>query len=140
MDCIKLASKKSKNWFLRQHPKILNLPFRKQVGNVDRTNARNLCIEEDLSSREIRILQSLFTDSGPIFSKDEKKEWINNLSNVSLSSDAFFPFRDNIDHLSKIGVKYIVQPGGSHRDDEVISATNEYGIAMSFSGIRLFHH
>ena len=140
LDCIKLASKKSKNWFLRQHPKILNLPFRKQVGNVDRTNARNLCIEDDLSTSEIRILQSLFTDSFSKFSKEEKKEWINKLSNVSLSSDAFFPFRDNIDHLSKIGVKYIVQPGGSHRDDEVISATNEYGIAMSFSGIRLFHH
>ena len=74
------------------------------------------------------------------FSKEEKKEWINKLSNVSLSSDAFFPFRDNIDHLSKIGVKFIVQPGGSNRDEEVISATNEYGIAMSFSGIRLFHH
>jgi len=140
LDCIKLASKKSKNWFLRQHPKILNLPFRKQVGNVDRTNARNLCIQEELSSSEIRILQSLFSDSFSIFSKEEKKEWINKLSNVSLSSDAFFPFRDNIDHLSKIGVKYIVQPGGSNRDDEVISATNEYGIAMSFSGIRLFHH
>ena len=140
LDCIKLASKKCQNWFLRQHPKILNLPFRNPVGNVDRTNARNLCIEEELSSSETRILQSLFTDSFSIISKEEKKEWINKLSNVSLSSDAFFPFRDNIDHLSKIGVKYIVQPGGSNRDDEVISATNEYGIAMSFSGIRLFHH
>jgi len=140
LDCIKLASKKSKNWFLRQHPKILNLPFCKQVGNVERTNARNLCIEEDLSSSEIRELKSLFNDSFSIISKEEKKEWIKKFSNLSLSSDAFFPFRDNVDHLSKIGVKFIVQPGGSNRDDEVISATNEYGIVMSFTGIRLFHH
>ena len=140
LDCIKLACNKSKNWFLRQHPKILNLPFRKQVGNVDRTNARNLCIEDELSTSEIRILQSLFSDSFSTLSKEEKKEWISKFSNVSVSSDAFLPFRDNIDHLSKVGVKFIVQPGGSNRDEEVISATNEYGIAMSFSGVRLFHH
>ncbi len=140
LDSVKIAGNKAKSWFLKQHPKILNLPFRENVGNVGRINAIKLFIEEDLAEIEIKNFQKMFNNELPKFSPEEKKEWIAKLTNVSLSSDAFFPFRDSIDYFSKIGVKYVVQPGGSKRDDEVISASNEYGIAMAFSGIRLFHH
>ena len=140
LDCIKLAGLKAKSWFLRQHPKILDLPFQKKVGSIERTNARILCIEGNMTENELKAWQSLFDGSSQILSSEEKKEWITKLSNVSLSSDAFLPFRDNIDHAYKNGVQYLVQPGGSSRDKEVIDATNEYGMVMLFSGKRLFHH
>lgn len=140
LDCVKLAGRKAKTWFLRQHPKILSLPFQKKLGSVKRINARILCIEDDIKPLDIKESHSLFSGSFKELSPDEKKDWITKLSNVSLSSDAFFPFRDSIDHVSKLGIKYLVQPGGSIRDEEVISATNEYGMVMLFSGIRLFYH
>tara|TARA_Y100001970_G_C14226431_1_gene855967 strand:- start:182 stop:1381 length:1200 start_codon:yes stop_codon:yes gene_type:complete len=140
LDCIKIAGKKAKTWFLKQHPKMLSLPFKNSVSKIDKINAQTLLLEEDLTDIQIKNIQKLFTKKVSSFTSKEKKEWIGKLTNVSLSSDAFFPFRDSIDYFSKIGVKYIVQPGGSKRDKEVISASNEYGIAMAFSGIRLFHH
>ena len=140
LGCIKLAGHKAKTWFLRQHPKIMNLHFKKQVGKTERTNARNLLIEGDISANEYSQLQHLFGSFAETISKEEKKDWITKLKNVSLSSDAFFPFRDNIELASKLGVKFIVQPGGSKRDEEVISATNEYGMVMFFSDTRHFHH
>ncbi|MBL4824970.1 MAG: phosphoribosylaminoimidazolecarboxamide formyltransferase [SAR324 cluster bacterium] len=140
VDCTKLAGRKADTWFLRQYPHVRNLPFREPVGSVERTNARILCIEGGMTPPELRSWKSLFDGSAEEISMAEKKEWLTKLKGVSLSSDAFFPFRDNIDQASKRGVKYVVQPGGSNRDEEVISAADEYGMVMLFSGIRLFHH
>jgi phosphoribosylaminoimidazolecarboxamide formyltransferase/IMP cyclohydrolase len=140
VDCTKLAGRKTEVWFFRQHPKVRNLPFHEQVGSVERTNARILCIEGDMTKPELRSWKSLFKGPVEALSVIEKEEWLTKLAGVSLSSDAFFPFRDNIDQASKRGVDYVVQPGGSNRDQEVIAATDEYGMVMLFSGIRLFHH
>lgn len=140
VDCTKLAGRKAETWFLRQHPQVLKLPFLEKTGNVERTNARILCIEGGMTEPELCAWQSLFESPVEPLSQEEKGKWIAGLKGVSLSSDAFFPFRDNIDQASKRGVSFIVQPGGSSRDEEVIVAADEYGIAMAFSGIRLFHH
>ena len=140
VDCTKLAGRKVETWFMRQHPKVLNLPFQEQVRNVDRINARILCIEGGMTEPELRTWQSQFSRPVEALSPTEKGEWLTKLEGISLSSDAFFPFRDNIDQASKRGVDYVVQPGGSNRDKEVIAATDEYGMVMAFSGIRLFHH
>ena len=140
VDCTKLAGRKVETWFMRQHPKVLNLPFHEQVRNVERINARILCIEGGMSEPELRTWQSQFSRPVEALSPTEKGEWLTKLKGISLSSDAFFPFRDNIDQASKRGVDYVVQPGGSNRDKEVIAATDEYGMVMAFSGIRLFHH
>ena len=140
VDCTKLAGRKVETWFLRQHPKVLNLPFHKQVRNVERINARILCIEGGMTEPELRTWQSQFSRPVEALSPTEKGEWLAKLKGISLSSDAFFPFRDNIDQASKRGVDYVVQPGGSNRDKEVIAATDEYGMVMAFTGIRLFHH
>ena len=140
VDCTKLAGRKTDVWFLRQHPKVRNLPFYEQVGSVKRTNARILCIEGSMTAPELRAWKNLFKGPAEALSVVEKEEWLSKLAGVSLSSDAFFPFRDNIDQASKRGVDYVVQPGGSNRDQEIITATDEYGMVMLFSGIRLFHH
>ena len=140
VDCTKLAGRKVDTWFLRQHPKVLNLPFHEHVGSVERTNARILCIEGGMTTPELRAWKSLFKGTAEALSVVEKEEWLTKLYGVSLSSDAFFPFRDNIDQASKRGVNFVVQPGGSNRDEEVIAATDDYGMVMFFSGIRLFHH
>ena len=140
VDCTKLAGRKTDVWFLRQHPKVRDLPFHEQVGSVERTNARILCIEGGMTTPELRAWKSLFKGPAEALSAVEKEKWLTKLAGVSLSSDAFFPFRDNIDQASKRGVDYVVQPGGSNRDEEVIAATDEYGMVMLFSGIRLFHH
>ncbi len=140
VDCTKLAGRKVETWFMRQHPKVLNLPFHEQVRNVERINARILCIEGGMTEPELRTWQSQFSRPVEALSPTEKGEWLTKLDGISLSSDAFFPFRDNIDQASKRGVDYVVQPGGSNRDKEVIAATDEYGMVMAFSGIRLFHH
>jgi phosphoribosylaminoimidazolecarboxamide formyltransferase/IMP cyclohydrolase len=140
VDCTKLAGRKADVWFLRQHAKVRNLPFHEQVGSVERTNGRILCIEGGMTPPELHAWKSLFKGHAEALSAAEKKEWLTKLGGVSLSSDAFFPFRDNIDQASKRGVNYVVQPGGSNRDKEVIAATDEYGMVMLFSGIRLFHH
>ena len=140
VDCTKLAGRKVETWFMRQHPKVLNLPFHEQVRNVERINARILCIEGGMTETELRTWQSQFSRPVEALSPTEKGEWLAKLEGISLSSDAFFPFRDNIDQASKRGVDYVVQPGGSNRDKEVIAATDEYGMVMAFTGIRLFHH
>ena len=140
VDCTKLAGRKVETWFMRQHPKVLNLPFHEQVRNVERINARILCIEGGMTEPERRTWQSQFSQPVEALSPTEKGEWLTKLEGISLSSDAFFPFRDNIDQASKRGVDYVVQPGGSNRDKEVIAATDEYGMVMAFTGIRLFHH
>ena len=140
VDCTKLAGRKVETWFMRQHPKVLNLPFHEQVRNVERINARILCIEGGMTEPELRTWQSQFSRPVEALSPTEKGEWLTKLDGISFSSDAFFPFRDNIDQASKRGVDYVVQPGGSNRDKEVIAATDEYGMVMAFSGIRLFHH
>ena len=140
VDCTKLAGRKVETWFMRQHPKVLNLPFHEQVRNVERINARILFIEGGMTEPELLAWQSQFSRPVEALSPTEKGEWLAKLEGISLSSDAFFPFRDNIDQASKRGVDYVVQPGGSNRDKEVIAATDEYGMVMAFSGIRLFHH
>ena len=140
VDCTKLAGSKAETWFMRQHPKVRNLPFHEQVSNVERTNARILCIDGGMTDPELRAWESQFRSPVEELSHSEKAEWLANLKGVSLSSDAFFPFRDNIDQASKRGVDYVVQPGGSNRDEEVITAADEYGMVMAFSAIRLFHH
>ena len=140
VDCTKLAGSKAETWFMRQHPKVRNLPFHEQVSNVERTNARILCIDGGMTDPELRAWESQFRSPAEELSHSEKAEWLANLKGVSLSSDAFFPFRDNIDQASKRGVDYVVQPGGSNRDEEVITAADEYGMVMAFSAIRLFHH
>ena len=140
VDCTKLAGRKVETWFMRQHPKVLNLPFHEQVRNVERINARILFIEGGMTEPELLAWQSQFSRPVEALSTTEKGEWLTKLEGISLSSDAFFPFRDNIDQASKRGVDYVVQPGGSNRDKEVIAATDEYGMVMAFSGIRLFHH
>ena len=140
VDCTKLAGSKAETWFMRQHPKVRNLPFHEQVSNVERTNARILCIDGGMTDPELRAWKSKFSAPVEALPQEEKSAWLAKLKGVSLSSDAFFPFRDNIDQASKRGVNFIVQPGGSNRDEEVISASDEYEMVMAFSGIRLFHH
>ena len=140
VDCTKLAGSKAETWFMRQHPKVRNLPFHEQVSNVERTNARILCIDGGMTDPELRAWKSKFSTPVEALPQEEKAAWLPKLKGVSLSSDAFFPFRDNIDQASKRGVNFIVQPGGSNRDEEVISAADEYEMVMAFSGIRLFHH
>ena len=140
VDCTKLAGRKAETWYLRQHPKVMKLPFLENTASIERTNARILFIEGGLTDNELQNWQRLFESPVEPLTQEEKETWLSNLKGVSLSSDAFFPFRDNIDQASKRGVSYIVQPGGSRRDNEVIKAADEYDMAMAFSGIRLFHH
>ncbi|MBS1254217.1 MAG: Bifunctional purine biosynthesis protein PurH [Deltaproteobacteria bacterium] len=140
VDCTKLAGRKAETWFFRQHPQVMQLPFQENISNVERTNARIMYIEGGMTAPELRAWQKLFSSQVELLSTEEKGQWLSELNGVSLSSDAFFPFRDNIDQASKRGVSFIAQPGGSSRDEEVIAAADEYGMVMSFSGIRLFHH
>ena len=139
--CTRLAGSKADNWFLRQNPKVLNLPFKENVGRADRDNAIDLYIGEDymdiLADGE---WERVFTEKPEVFTKEEKRAWLDKNTDVSLGSDAFFPFGDNIERAYKSGVKYIAQPGGSIRDDNVIEACNKHNIAMCFTGMRLFHH
>ena len=118
----------------------MKLPFLENTASVERTNARILFIEGGMTEHEMQTWQRLFDTPVEPLSQEEKEKWLSSLKGVSLSSDAFFPFRDNIDQASKQGVSFIVQPGGSNRDSEVIEAADDYGMAMAFSCIRLFHH
>jgi len=140
IDCTKLAGRKAETWYLRQHPKVLKLPFLENIASLERTNARVLFIEGGMTDKELQNWQALFETPLNPLTHEEKSEWLTKLNGVCLSSDAFFPFRDNVDQASKRGVSFIVQPGGSIRDDEVIKAADEYGMAMAFSGMRLFYH
>lgn len=139
--CTRLAGSKADNWFLRQSPQVLNLPFLDGMKRADRDNAIDLYIGEDymdvLADGE---WQKVFKEKPAVFTKEEKAAWLAKNSDVTLGSDAFFPFSDNIERAFKSGVKYIAQPGGSIRDNDVIEACNKHNIAMCFTGIRLFHH
>lgn len=138
--CTRLACGKADRWFLRQHPKVLALPFKKEISRPDRINAIEVYLEEDLTGPERQVWRENFTSEPEPLTQAEKRSWLNDLRQVALSSDAFFPFRDNIDRASRSGVAYVVQPGGSIKDEEVIAAADEYGMVMAISGVRLFHH
>ena len=139
--CTRLAGQKADNWWLRQCPKVMNLPFKEKIRRVDRDNAIDLYIgDEYMDVLADGAWENIFTEKPEVFTKEEKREWLDKLTDVTLGSDAFFPFFDNIERAHKSGVKYIAQPGGSVRDDAVIDCCNKYNMAMAFTGIRLFHH
>lgn len=139
--CTRLAGSKADNWYLRQCPKVLNLPFKPGIARANMDNATDLYIGEDyMDVLEEGKWQNFFTEKPSVFTAEEKKEWLSGLKNVTIGSDAFFPFSDNIERAYRSGVKYIAQPGGSVRDDEVIAACNANDMVMAFTGIRLFHH
>jgi phosphoribosylaminoimidazolecarboxamide formyltransferase/IMP cyclohydrolase len=138
--CTRLAADKADRWFLRQHPTVLGLKWRKGVGRPERNNAIDLYLQDKLTLYERKNLEDTLEKVPPQLSSQEKSDWLKKLTGVILSSDAFIPFRDTIDRAYQSGVKYIVEPGNSVRDEDVIKACNEYGMVMIFSGIRLFHH
>lgn len=139
--CTRLAGQKADNWWLRQCPKVMNLPFKEKIRRADRDNAIDLYIgDEYMDVLADGVWENIFTEKPEVFTKEEKREWLDKLTDVTLGSDAFFPFFDNIERAHKSGVKYIAQPGGSVRDDAVIDCCNKYNMAMAFTGIRLFHH
>ncbi|MCD7921427.1 MAG: phosphoribosylaminoimidazolecarboxamide formyltransferase [Clostridiales bacterium] len=139
--CTRLAGQKADNWYLRQAPQVLNLPFKEGIKRADRDNAIDLYIgEEYMDVLADGAWERVFTEKPPVFTAEEKRAWLDGNTDVALGSDAFFPFGDNIERAHKSGVKYIAEPGGSIRDDNVIETCNKYGMAMCFTGIRLFHH
>ena len=139
--CTRLAGQKADNWWLRQCPKVMNLPFKEKIRRADRDNAIDLYIgDEYMDVLADGAWENIFTEKPEVFTKEGKREWLDKLTDVTLGSDAFFPFFDNIERAHKSGVKYIAQPGGSVRDDAVIDCCNKYNMAMAFTGIRLFHH
>ena len=139
--CTRLAGDKADKWFLRQSPKVLNLPFKSDIKRADRDNTIDVYISDDYEDvLADGIWEQFFTEKPEVFTREERKAWLKNMEGVALGSDAFFPFGDNIERAKRSGVKYIAQPGGSIRDDNVIDTCNKYGIAMAFTGIRLFHH
>lgn len=139
--CTRLAGSKADNWFLRQAPKVLELPFLDDIRRADRDNAIDVYIgDEYMDVLEDGRWENIFKIKPNVFTREEKRTWLYQMTDVSLGSDAFFPFGDNIDRAYKSGVSYVAQPGGSVRDDQVIETCNKYGIAMAFTGLRLFHH
>lgn len=139
--CTRLAGSKADNWYLRQNPKVLNLPFINGIRRADRDNAIDLYIGEDyMDVLADGRWEKIFKEKPEVFTREEKRAWLDGLTDVALGSDAFFPFGDNIDRAYKSGVKYVAQPGGSVRDDQFIETCDQYGMVMTFTGIRLFHH
>ena len=139
--CTRLAGSKADNWYLRQCPKVLDLQFVDKIGRADRYNAIDLYIGEDyMDVLADGAWEKIFKVKPEVFTREEKRAWLDGMQDVALGSDAFFPFGDNIERAHKSGVKYVAQPGGSIRDDNVIETCNKYGMAMAFTGIRLFHH
>lgn len=139
--CTRLAGSKADNWFLRQSPKVLGLQFVDSIGRADRDNAIDLYIGEDyMDVLADGAWEHIFKVKPEVFTREEKRAWLDNMQDVALGSDAFFPFGDNIERAQKSGVKYVAQPGGSIRDDNVIETCNKYNMAMCFTGLRLFHH
>ncbi len=139
--CTRLAGQKADNWFLRQAPRVLNLSFVDGIKRADRDNAIDVYIgEEHMDVLADGAWEKIFKEKPPVFTREEKRAWLDRMEDVALGSDAFFPFGDNIERAHKSGVKYIAQPGGSVRDDQVIETCDKYGMAMAFTGIRLFHH
>lgn len=139
--CTRLAGQKADNWWLRQCPKVLDLPFIDGIRRADRDNAIDVYIgEEYMDVLADGAWEKIFKEKPEVFTREEKRAWLDKLTDVTLGSDAFFPFSDNIERANKSGVKYIAEPGGSVRDDAVIECCNKYNMAMAFTGIRLFHH
>ncbi|MDD6351255.1 MAG: phosphoribosylaminoimidazolecarboxamide formyltransferase [Lachnospiraceae bacterium] len=139
--CTRLAGDKADKWWLRQAPEVLSLPFKPEIRRADRDNAIDLYTGEDYEDVVADgNWQNFFTEQPKVFTREARKAWISKNTGVSLGSDAFFPFGDNIERAHRSGVQYVAQPGGSIRDDNVIAACNKYGMVMSFTGIRLFHH
>ena len=139
--CTRLAGSKADNWWLRQSPQVLGLQFLDKIGRADRDNAIDLYIGEDyMDVLADGAWENIFKVKPEVFTREEKRAWLDKNTDVALGSDAFFPFGDNVERAKKSGVAYIAQPGGSIRDDHVIDTCNKYGIVMSFTGIRLFHH
>ena len=139
--CTRLAGNKADEWWLRQCPKVMNLPFKKDIRRADRDNTINIYISDEYEDvLQDGVWQQFFTECPEPLTREERKEWITKNTGVALGSDAFFPFGDNIERAHKSGVEYIAQAGGSIRDDHVIDTCDKYGIAMAFTGVRLFHH
>ena len=138
--CTRLAGQKADLWWLRQHPRVLDLRFRNGVRRADKNNAIDLFLIGDMSPAEQAEWESAFEEVPPFLTTAERGEWLSQLDGVALSSDAFFPFRDSIDRAQRSGVKYVIEPGGALRDDSVIQAADEYGMTLIFSSLRLFHH
>ncbi len=138
--CTRLAGEKADLWYLRQHPLVLGLEFKKGLGRPDRDNAIDLFLRNDATPRELELLGEVLEHVPQRLSASDKESWLKKLRHVTLGSDAFFPFRDNIDRAHRSGVQYVVQPGGSIREDIVIKACDEYGMVMALTGLRLFHH
>ncbi|KEQ23860.1 phosphoribosylaminoimidazolecarboxamide formyltransferase [Paenibacillus tyrfis] len=138
--CTRLAGDKADRWFLRQHPTALNMAFRQGLSRAEQNNAIDLWLEEELTPVEQAAWEACFEQVPARLTREEKREWLSKLRGVSYGSDAFLPFRDNLDRASRSGVKYVVQAGSSMRDEEVVKAANDYGMVMAYSGVRLFHH
>lgn len=138
--CVRLAGQKADLWFLRQHPYVLDLAFEPGIKRPDRDNAIDQFLREDVTPSEKADWGNIFAQTPRQLTVDEKLEWLSKMDAITLGSDAFFPFRDSIDRAAASGVKYVLEPGGSTRDDSVIRAADEYGMTMIFSGVRLFHH
>ena len=138
--CARLAGSKADLWRLRQHPSVLSLPFKPDIKRPDRDNAIDQFLQPDVTEAEKSNWDKVFSESPRQLTVEERRAWLDGMSDIVLGSDAFFPFRDSIDRAAKSGVKYVLQPGGSNRDEDVIAACDEYGMTMVFSGVRLFHH
>ena len=139
--CTRLAGQKADNWWLRQSPQVMGLQFKDEIRRADRDNAIDIYMgDEYMDVLADGVWENTFKVKPEVFTREEKRAWLDKLTDVALGSDAFFPFGDNIERAHKSGVKYIAQPGGSIRDDNVIDTCNKYGIEMSFTGVRLFHH
>src|SRR5688572_18307691 len=137
--CARLAGSKADLWRLRQHPSVLAFPFREGIKRPDRDNAIDQFLQPDVTNAEKKNWSNVFTHIPHQLTDEERRAWLDGLSNVVLGSDAFFPFRYSIERAAKSGVKYVLQPGGSNRDEDVTAACDEYGRTMAFSGLRLFH-
>ena len=139
--CVRLAGQKADNWWKRQSPQVLSLPFKDGIRRADRDNAIDVYIgDEYMDVLRDGEWQKVFTEKPPVFTAEEKRAWLDKMEGVTLGSDAFFPFSDNIERAKKSGVQYIAEPGGSIRDDAVIECCDKYNMVMAFTGIRLFHH
>ena len=139
--CTRLAGNKADNWYLRQSPKVLALPFKEGIGRADRDNTIDVYMSDDyMDVLADGVWENFFTEKPEVFTREEKRAWLDQMNGVALGSDAFLPCGDNIERAHRSGVQYIAQPGGSIRDDNVIETCNKYDIAMCFTGIRLFHH
>ncbi|MFQ6100748.1 MAG: phosphoribosylaminoimidazolecarboxamide formyltransferase [Anaerolineae bacterium] len=138
--CTRLAASKADVWYLRQHPAVLGLMFKEGLSRPERDNVIDQYLRDDLTPVEEKLCEEAFEVVPRRLSPQEKREWLDGLSGVSLASDAFFPFRDSIERAKQSGVQYVVQPGGALRDDTIVEACDEYGMVMAFSGVRLFHH